>query len=376
MQSPDTQNLLCDIGMPIIHRNSRYNCRVFLWNGQILLIRPKMHMADDGNYRESRWFNPWIRAGHTEEHALPPFMHHVQRYAPFGDAVLEFEDTKVAAEICEELFAPMSPHLPLAISGNVEIFLNGSASHHELNKLARRFELILGATSKVGGLYLYANQMGCDGDRLYFDGSAIISLNGQLLAQSPQFSPKHVHVVTATVDLDLIQILRGNRPSFTNQAAASSRVFPFEYANIRVGDVRLCWPSGLSSQLPITSPVIQPRYHAPAEEISLGPALWMWDYMRKSGASGLFLPLSGGLDSCACALIVYCMAKSVIEHAGTDEIVRGDLMNVLGIQDASALPKDASELMQRILHTAYLGTAYSSQSSRERAEKLARAINA
>ena len=33
------------------------------------------------------------------------------------------------------------------------------------------------------------------------------------------------------------------------------------------------------------------------EEISLGPACWLWDYLRRSGSTGYFLPLSGGMDS-------------------------------------------------------------------------------
>ena len=43
--------IVCDIGMPVIHRGVRYNCRVFILNGRLLLIRPKVAMADDGNYR-------------------------------------------------------------------------------------------------------------------------------------------------------------------------------------------------------------------------------------------------------------------------------------------------------------------------------------
>lgn len=34
--------------------------------------------------------------------------------------------------------------------------------------------------------------------------------------------------------------------------------------------------------------------HDPMEEIEMAPALWMWDYLRRSGARGFFLPLSGG----------------------------------------------------------------------------------
>lgn len=32
------------------HKNSNYNCRVIIHNGKIVLIRPKMWMANDGNY--------------------------------------------------------------------------------------------------------------------------------------------------------------------------------------------------------------------------------------------------------------------------------------------------------------------------------------
>ena len=36
---------------------------------------------------------------------------------------------------------------------------------------------------QAGGVYLYANQRGCDGGRLYFDGCACVAVNGQLVAQ-------------------------------------------------------------------------------------------------------------------------------------------------------------------------------------------------
>ena len=54
-----TDGILCDIGMPMIHKNVRYNCRIFILDRKILHIRPKMCMADDGNYRETRWFTEW-----------------------------------------------------------------------------------------------------------------------------------------------------------------------------------------------------------------------------------------------------------------------------------------------------------------------------
>eukprot|EP00967_Tisochrysis_lutea_P037348 scaffold44893_cov22-Tisochrysis_lutea.AAC.1 len=36
---------------------------------------------------------------------------------------------------------------------------------------------------QAGGVYLYANQRGCDGGRLYYDGCASVAVNGEFVAQ-------------------------------------------------------------------------------------------------------------------------------------------------------------------------------------------------
>lgn len=41
---------------------------------------------------------------------------------------------------------------------------------------------------QVGGIYLYANQKGCDGDRVYYDGCSMVAVNGDIVAQGAQFS--------------------------------------------------------------------------------------------------------------------------------------------------------------------------------------------
>lgn len=59
LSSDITDGILCDIGCPMMHGNVRYNCRLFCLNRKILLIRPKVYLADDGNYREKRFFTSW-----------------------------------------------------------------------------------------------------------------------------------------------------------------------------------------------------------------------------------------------------------------------------------------------------------------------------
>lgn len=44
---------------PVMHKSVKYNCRLIIADGKIVLIRPKMYLANDGNYREMRYFAPW-----------------------------------------------------------------------------------------------------------------------------------------------------------------------------------------------------------------------------------------------------------------------------------------------------------------------------
>jgi NAD+ synthase (glutamine-hydrolysing) len=61
LKSPVTKGLIMDVGMCLMHHHVRYNCRVIFYNSQIILIRPKMSLAMDKNYREQRWFTPWTK---------------------------------------------------------------------------------------------------------------------------------------------------------------------------------------------------------------------------------------------------------------------------------------------------------------------------
>jgi len=361
LKSDLTEGILCDIGMPVMHKNVRYNCRVVLLDRKILLIRPKLILAADGNYREPRWFAPWHHARTVQEYYLPRMIRGVtgQSTIPFGEAAIATIDTVVASETCEELFAPHSPHIDLALDG-VEIITNGSGSHHELRKLQKRVDLILNATGKAGGAYLYANQQGCDGGRLYFDGCALIAVNGHIIAQGSQFSAREVEVVTATVDLEEVRSYRGAIMSRMLQASQAEPVPRVSVDFSLTTDDRRAAPTEFAHV----------RFHAVEEEIAYGPACWLWDYLRRSGAAGYFLPMSGGADSSAVAAIAGSMCQLVVREAqdGNDTVVE-DVRRIVG--DDRYVPGAAQEFAHRVLHSCYMATTHSSQETRERAEEIA-----
>ncbi|KAF9005960.1 hypothetical protein BDQ17DRAFT_1352471 [Cyathus striatus] len=375
LASDATIGIVCDIGMPITHKNVMYNCRVIVHDKKILLIRPKMWLANDGNYREMRWFTPWQKHRQWEDYYLPRIIQAVtnQKKVPFGDAVISTSDTCFGVELCEELFTPASPHILMGLDG-VEIFTNSSGSHHELRKLHTRVDLIKEATLKLGGIYLYANQQGCDGDRLYYDGCALIAVNGRVVAQGSQFSLNDVEVVSATVDIEDVRAHRA-KSSRSMQAAVAERYHrievPFALTSGKFEEVREEDMVGI-----ISTKSREVKYHTPEEEIALGPACWLWDYMRRSRTQGYFIPLSGGIDSCATAVIVFSMCRLVAEAASRgDKQVIADARRISGEpDDSSYIPSDPREFSRRIFHTCYMGTENSSTETRQRAKQLAEAI--
>ncbi|PVH16920.1 NAD+ synthetase [Candidozyma duobushaemuli] len=368
LKHPSTSNIILDIGMPVLHKSNRYNCRMISYNGQILLIRPKLYLANNGNYREMRYFSPWLRPRHHEVFQLPECIKCItgQSEVPIGDCVIQTDDTRIGAETCEELFTPQSPHISMALDG-VEIFTNSSGSHHELRKLDTRLELISEATKKCGGVYLYANQRGCDGDRLYYDGCACIIVNGKMVAQGSQFSLKDVEVVTATIDLDDVKAYR-NQKSAALQSVASSTAYHSIPTHFKIASNTDVLNSEVraSGQLGI-------KYHAPEEEIALGPACWLWDYLRRSRTGGFFLPLSGGIDSCATAVIVHSMCRLVSSEIDDgNEQVLDDLRAL--IHDEGLNSVTPQEVAAKLFYTSFMGTSNSSLETRERARDLAHEI--
>jgi NAD+ synthase (glutamine-hydrolysing) len=118
---------------------------------------------------------------------------------------------------------------------------------------------------QLGGVYLYANQQGCDGDRLYYDGSAMIALNGKIIAQGSQFSLSDVEVVSATIDIENVRAHRAVS-SRSMQAASAERYrrieVPFALSVGKFEEVK-------DLHLDIfRADSLEVKYHTPEEEIA------------------------------------------------------------------------------------------------------------
>jgi NAD+ synthase (glutamine-hydrolysing) len=196
----------------------------------------------------------------------------------------------------------------------------------------------------------------------------MIFVNGELAAQGLQFSLEDVEVVTATVDMDVVKAPRAIKV----QDGTSLGVDKSQNLSV---DYDLCF--GQSNVL--SNGYTQRCEHQTfqiEEQIEMGPACWLWDYLRRSNAAGFVVPLSGGIDSGCTATIVFSMCRLVMNAIRAKNAqVMADVQRVVGTK--SWTPKSPSDLCNRILHTIYMGVSgHSSEKTRFRARRLAEAIGA
>ena len=360
-----TAHMLCDFGMPVNFRGIIFNCKVLVYQRKILLIRPKIAIANDGNYGESRYFTAWTKGYELEEFTIPSFLAYElkQQTCKFGVAIIQYNDLTYAPEICEELWIPYSPSIDLAMAGCLVIG-NSSGSHFQIGKHQRRKELIEEASKKNGGLFIYSNMVGCDGGKLYFDGGSFVVLNGKLIANGRRFILEEVEVIFAIADLNEVISYRSGIKSRCIQSLQKE----IKIQRIIVNDYLLKNNYNL-----FTNPFkeIESKQYTFIEEIQYAPSCWLWDYLRRSSASALFLPLSGGADSATVAMIVSLLCKHIYTRITEykDEFVLNELRRI--VNDVNYYPKSSKEICGLLFVTAFLETKHSTEINKCNSKQIA-----
>ncbi|KAG9255412.1 glutamine-dependent NAD(+) synthetase [Emericellopsis atlantica] len=372
ISDPICKDMLIDVGMPVRSRNVQYNCRVLCSYSVIYGIRAKQAMANDGLHFEARHFSAWVKERQVEQCTLPLHIQSItgQTTAPIGDFILRARDVSIGVETCEEMFVPRNPSVFQGLAG-AEVILNSSASHAELRKLKQRLDLIANSSRKNGGLYMYVNASGVDGEaRQMHDGSSLIILNGEVLAQGSQFSLKQVECTVATVDIGRVRSYRTS--AARGVQAAAQELYPEVECPLTLcvsaEEIYLSPTKTIAKETPI-------RILDPMDEIALATAVFLWSYLVRTNSAGYFLALSGGLDSSTVLLFVYSMARLVCQsiEAGEESTLQ-DLRRVVGIEDYT--PPNPEDVVRRLLTTAYMGTSNSSSETRSRAKRLAERLGA
>lgn len=362
LKSNYSLQITVDVSMPVIHRSVAYNCRVIIAQNKIVLIRPKMHLADDGNYREKRFFVPWERPHESfdlDKYYLPKYIQELtgQEFCMFGFANLKFRDLTVGLEICEEVFR-LNSHTRNSYL-NCDVIFGTNGSHFQVGKISTRFKIIQEILQKSKGVYVYANAVGFDGGTMYFDGTNIVMDKTGLVQLGEVCCMKDMCCSFTVIDAEGSRKARLSDNSIMEETAVA-----YTIPTIPI-DVYICLTKD-----PITKRMDYYKVDSQEKQFLDASSSYLWDYIRKSGSSGCFIPLSGGADSGVTAMIIFHMAERLLKYFKDGEpFVTSEIRRVVGQKDFS--PSKPQDLVAKLLVTAYLGSKNSSEATRKRSNELA-----
>ena len=126
------KNCIAFVGLPLMYNGKLYNVAAALGEGRVLGLVPKTFIPMYNEFYEGRYFTPGMEEAVLVE--LPD-----GSAVPMGSRLLfacrQMPELKIAAEICEDLWAPMPPSTLHGLAG-ANLIVNLSASEEVTGKEA------------------------------------------------------------------------------------------------------------------------------------------------------------------------------------------------------------------------------------------------
>jgi NAD+ synthase (glutamine-hydrolysing) len=392
---PDTNGLVACFGLPVFYEGAVYNAAAVACDGRLLGLVAKQHLAGDGIHYEPRWFRRWpadvvgsIEIGGGEY--------------PLGDLLFDCGGVRIGFEICRDAWVADRTGARLAQRG-ADVLLNPSASHFAFAKQQIRERFVLEGSRAFCVSYAYANLLGNEAGRSIYDGGTLIAMGGKMLARGPRFSFADWLLTSAIVDVDSTRRAKAESfldasPRLAAASEADSVVAKFEFPEVAepTGTVNIATgiairregespaePSvaakrgsaGVSPSCVPGHPEWEAGPHQKEEEFARAVALALFDYLRKSGAQGFVVSLSGGADSSAVAVLVYLLAQFGGRELGFEKLGAKlpRIKSLAGVNAAAAVSKN---LVGKLLTCVYQATRNSGDQTFDAAKAAAGAVGA
>ena len=295
-------DLVAVVGLPVNMNGKLYNCAAVICRGRLLGLVPKTHIPNYGEFYEKRHFNP-----------APPqnkVISFADTEVPFGAKLLfrctDMPEFCLAAEICEDLWAPAPPSTGLAIAG-ATVVANISASDETVGKAEYRRQLVSQQSARLLCAYVYADAgHGESTTDMTFAAHNIIAENGTLLSEARPFSEGRA---CTELDLDRMLCERCRNTSFS----VASDGYTFVDFNLSIHELTL-------TRTVSYTPFVPEDGIARAERCELILAIQadgLAKRLEHTHAKTAVVGISGGLDSCL-ALLVAVRAMERLGRPASD----------------------------------------------------------
>lgn len=298
-QTRSAINALCQSKLPLLFVGAPWklddgrllNCAVAISAGRVVGMIPKSFLPNYSEYYEQRWF---VGGSNINETVVDPTLgtFHIRVDQLFG-----LGNCWIGAEICEDLWAPISPGTHAALAG-ADIVCNLSASNELISKADYRRSLVTMTSASNFCGYVYASAGALESTKdVVFGGHGLIAETGQLLAENSRFELSEQTLIS-DIDLQRIAHDRGLNSTF----AQMPRPRPYRKVSVDfTPDPLTQLTRGFSSQ-PFV-PEDEHEFAARAQEILQIQATGLARRMLAANCEQLVIGLSGGLDSTLAFLV-------------------------------------------------------------------------
>jgi len=288
-------------GLPLIIEEMVLNSALVIQKDRILGCIPKFYLPSTREYYEKRWFKSGFDViDHIKTVTI------LDQQVPFGNLIFSYSDVRFGVEICEDMWATITPGNLMSVNG-ANLIINISASNETLGKEEIRRSAVKEHSRKNCGIYLYCSAGASESSsEMVFSGHNIVAANGHVVTETEKFS---LETVILYADLDVLRIHhdRRNNSSFRD----SILKYRYQYQNIAVS---LEESDDFTFSKPLDTLPFVPKNHAVADfhkiasiqEYSLCKRI---DHLQ---LKTVLIGVSGGLDS-ALALVVACKAFDTLD---------------------------------------------------------------
>ena len=278
------------VGLPWEKDDKLYNVAAAVCDGRLLGLVPKHFLPNYNEFYEARHFTPGSSSADWVEIEGRP--------VPFGMNLLfccrDLDGLCVAAELCEDLWAPVPPSTSHALAG-ANLIVNLSASDEVTGKNLYRQSLIAGQSARLLCGYVYASAgEGESTQDLVFGGHNLLAENGHILAESPRFS---TGIVYAEFDIRCLKAERRRMTTFEQQGAERYEKVRFQMDMVDLTLTRKFDPAPFV-------PSGKEEREQRCEEILTIQALGLKKRIEHTGCKSAVVGISGGLDSTLALLVM------------------------------------------------------------------------
>lgn len=294
------------VGLPLRVGDKLYNCAAVLLDGHILGVVPKSSLPNYREFSEKRRFTSGM------DYNGPDNIELFGECVAFGRNIIfcskEMYSFSFGVEICEDLWAPVTPATNLCLDG-ASIIANLSASSELIGKADVRRRLVSSASSRLVCGYIYSNAgWGESTQDMVFSGHSMIYEKGKLLAERQPFS--HEELISTEIDLFKIKAERHRNTSFDQSVTTPCRRVYFSQPMKDTELTRYYMPKPF---VPDDKEELELR----AEEILQIQSYGLMRRIEHTHSKKAVIGISGGLDS-TLALLVSVRAMKMLNRPMTD----------------------------------------------------------